>query len=132
MQTFLSSTHDANCPYFALCIAANQERMADEGGIEMLVTMLDSPHPHLQRQSAKALANLGVNAGNKDKICKAGGVPLLVRLAGAKNPNIAVEAVAALGNLAVNGESSGGRWLDRNRWESSITRLPPPGHDNRT
>lgn len=66
--------------------------------------MLDSPHPRLQRQSSKALANLGVNGGNKTKICRAGGVPSLIRLAGSKNTSIAVEAVAALANLAVNGE----------------------------
>lgn len=78
--------------------------MAEEGGIDELVGMLDSPHPHLQRQSSKALANLGVNGSNKDKICKAGGIQPLVRLAGSKSPNIAVEAVAALANLAVNGK----------------------------
>lgn len=88
-----------------LCYAAeNQELIAAEGGIDMLVVMLASPHPHLQRQSSKALANLGVNAGNKERICEAGGVPPLVRLAGSKNPGVAVEAVAALANLAVNGE----------------------------
>lgn len=84
--------------------AKNQEVMAKEGGIDMLIVMLESPHPHLQRQSSKALANLGVNAMNKERICKAGGVPPLVRLAGSNNAGVAVEAVAALANLAVNGE----------------------------
>lgn len=78
--------------------------MAEEGGIDMLVIMLASPQAHLQRQAAKALANLGVNSGNKQRICRAGGVPPLVRLAGSKNPEVAVEAVAALANLAVNGK----------------------------
>lgn len=84
--------------------AANQELMADEGGIDMLVEMLASTHPHLQRQSSKALANLGVNTKNKERICKAGGVGPLVKLADSKSPGVAVEAVAALANLAVNGE----------------------------
>lgn len=80
--------------------------MADEGGIDVLVSMLDSPHDHLQRQCSKALANLGVNMGNKGRICKAGAVTPLVKLAASKNPSIAVEAIAALANLAVNGELS--------------------------
>lgn len=85
--------------------AENQERMAEEGGIDMLVDMLASTHPHLQRQASKALANLGVNAKNKERISKAGGVGPLVKLADSKRPGVAVEAVAALANLAVNGES---------------------------
>lgn len=85
--------------------------MAEEGGIDMLVAMLGSTHPHLQRQASKALANLGVNANNKERISKAGGVGPLVKLAGSKSPGVAVEAVAALANLAVNGESI----LHRNR-----------------
>ena len=85
--------------------AENQELMAQEGGIDMLVVLLSSNHPHLQRQASKALANLGVNANNKERICHAGGVGPLVNLAHSKSPGVAVEAVAALANLAVNGES---------------------------
>ena len=36
--------------------------MANEGGIEMLIHLLASDNEHVQRQSAKALANLGVNS----------------------------------------------------------------------
>lgn len=85
--------------------AENQELMAEEGGIDMLVAMLGSTHPHLQRQASKALANLGVNAKNKKRISKVGGVAPLVKLAGSNKPGVAVEAIAALANLAVNGES---------------------------
>jgi hypothetical protein len=46
--------------------------MAKEGGIEMLISLLDSPHELIQRQSAKALANLGVNADNKRAIALKG------------------------------------------------------------
>lgn len=70
----------------------------------MLVVLLASPHLYLQRQAAKALANLAVNNSNKEMISKAGGVHPLVRLAGSKSAGVAVEAVAALANLAVNGE----------------------------
>ena len=35
--------------------------MADEGGIEMLIDLLSSKSDHVQRQAAKAIANLGVN-----------------------------------------------------------------------
>lgn len=79
--------------------------MAEEGAIDILVDMLASTHPHLQRQAAKALANLGVNTSNKERICTAGGVVPLVQLASSKSRGVAVEAVAALANLAVNGKS---------------------------
>lgn len=39
--------------------ADNQRLMAEEGGIQCLVQLLDSPSDLIQRQSAKALANLG-------------------------------------------------------------------------
>lgn len=78
--------------------------MAKEGGVDMLVVLLASPHTHTQRQAAKALANLAVNFSNKEMICRAKGVRPLVRLAGSKSAGVAVEAVAALANLAVNGE----------------------------
>ena len=41
--------------------AENQSKMATEGGIDMLVDLLGSANEHVQRQAAKALANLGVN-----------------------------------------------------------------------
>ncbi|CAM9244104.1 unnamed protein product [Choristocarpus tenellus] len=84
--------------------AENQTLMAEEGGIEALVAILDTHHINLQRQGAKALANLGVNTHNKELISRAKGIPPLIRLAGSKNTSVAVEAIAALANLAVNGE----------------------------
>lgn len=41
--------------------ADNQSKMATEGGIDMLIDLLGSSNEHVQRQAAKALANLGVN-----------------------------------------------------------------------
>ena len=35
--------------------------MAKEGGIEMLIELLQCRNDHVQRQAAKAIANLGVN-----------------------------------------------------------------------
>jgi hypothetical protein len=35
--------------------------MAKEGGLGMLIKLLHSPNETVQRQAAKALANLGVN-----------------------------------------------------------------------
>ena len=46
--------------------------MAKEGAIEMLIFLLDSNHELIQRQSAKALANLGVNSDNKRDIALKG------------------------------------------------------------
>lgn len=57
--------------------------MANGGAIESLIALLDSPSDLIQRQSAKALANLGVNADNKPKIADAGGIPKLIKLAAA-------------------------------------------------
>lgn len=48
--------------------------MAKEGAIEMLIDMLDGDLELVTRQSAKALANLGVNVDNKRKIALAGGM----------------------------------------------------------
>ena len=78
--------------------------MADEGGIECLISLLDSSNDLIQRQSAKALANLGVNADNKTKIAERGGIPKLIRLSGTPQVSVRIEAVAALANLAVNGK----------------------------
>lgn len=77
--------------------------MANEGGIECLITLLDSPNELIERQAAKALANLGVNSDNKPKIADAGAIPKLIKLAGSKVVGVRIEAIAALANLAVNG-----------------------------
>jgi HEAT repeat protein len=77
--------------------------MADEGAVECLIALLDSNSDLIQRQSAKALANLGVNNENKSKIAECGGLPKLVNLAGSKILGVRIEAIAALANLAVNG-----------------------------
>ena len=49
-------------PYASPCAADNQVKMAKEGGLEMLITLLKSTSDLVQRQAAKALANLGVNS----------------------------------------------------------------------
>ena len=69
----------------------------------MLVDLLSSDHELIQRQAAKALANLGVNNDNKRKIALAGGIPKLIRLASVHQISVKIEAVAALANLAVSG-----------------------------
>ena len=68
----------------------------------MLIGLLDSEHELIQRQSAKALANLGVNTDNKRSIALKGGIPKLVKLAGVPQLTVKIEAIAALANLAVN------------------------------
>jgi Armadillo/beta-catenin-like repeat len=78
--------------------------MAKEGGIEMLIYLLESDNELILRQSAKALANLGVNANNKRDIALKGGIPKLARVAGVPQVTVKIEAVAALANLAVNGK----------------------------
>lgn len=78
--------------------------MAEEGGIECLIGLLSSNNELIQRQSAKALANLGVNADNKPRIASAGGIPKLIALAGTSLIAVKIEAIAALANLAVNGQ----------------------------
>jgi IS4 transposase len=54
-------------------LAENQLLMAKEGAIEMLIHLLSNNYELVQRQAAKALANLGVNAENKRKIAECGG-----------------------------------------------------------
>ena len=89
---------------FAYLIADNQVMMAKEGAIACLIFLLDSPNELIQRQSAKALANLGVNSENKQRIADEGALPRLVVLSGAPQVNVRIEAIAALANLAVNGK----------------------------
>jgi hypothetical protein len=92
-----------SCAYFS---ADTQVLMAREGAIAPLIALLDSPSDLIQRQSAKALANLGVNSENKQRIAEEGALPRLVLLSGAPQVNVRIEAIAALANLAVNGKST--------------------------
>ena len=77
--------------------------MAKEGAIEMLIELLDCHHELIQRQAAKALANLGVNTDNKRKIAQKGALPKLISLASSSQVSVKIEAIAAIANLAVNG-----------------------------
>ena len=70
--------------------------------LTLLESLTTSDHELIQRQSAKALANLGVNPDNKRAIALKGGVPKLVRLAAVPYMSVKIEAIAALANLAVN------------------------------
>jgi uncharacterized protein YjeT (DUF2065 family) len=79
--------------------------MAEEGGVEMLVRLLAEPSDTVQRQAAKALANLGVHKDNKLRISSKGAVPPLIGLVVEGAVSVQIEAIAALANLAVNGES---------------------------
>ena len=39
----------------------NQVQLAQQGGVEMLISLLPNKNVHVQRQAAKALANLGIS-----------------------------------------------------------------------
>ncbi len=93
--------------------AENQRLMAEEGAVECLISLLDSSSELIQRQSSKALANLGVNNENKAKIADCGGIPKLVSLASSKALGVKIEAIAALANLAVNGNTFHAKWFLR-------------------
>ena len=47
----------------------NQVSMAQEGAIDMLVSLLGCENNKVQRQAAKALANLGVNGACYAVVC---------------------------------------------------------------
>lgn len=79
--------------------------MAEEGGVEMLVRLLAVKSDTVQRQAAKALANLGVHKKNKVLIAEKGAVGPLIALVESGPVGVQIEAVAALANLAVNGET---------------------------
>ena len=78
-------------------------KMAESKGIEMIIHLLSSSSAHVQRQSAKALANLGVNIDNKRKIAEANGIDPLIELIRSDTRGVQIEAIAAIANLAVNG-----------------------------
>lgn len=67
-----------------------------------LIALLSCPFDLIQRQAAKALANLGVNHDNKRIIAEAGGLFNLVTLAKTCTVPVKIECIAALANLAVN------------------------------
>ena len=95
--------HALYCNCTTAYTADNQILMANEGAIDCLIDLLASQNELIQRQSAKALANLGVSAENKPRIASAGGIPKLIALAGTPIVAVKIEAIAALANLAVNG-----------------------------
>ena len=54
----------ARCPCVidaATLAADNRQNIVEEGGIQPLIALMQSPNVEVQRQSTKAIANLAVN-----------------------------------------------------------------------
>jgi hypothetical protein len=77
--------------------------MAERDILVAIIRLLSVPNESVQRQAAKAIANLGVNKDNKVTIAGAGAIPPLVTLVKTSPIAVQIEAIAALANLAVNG-----------------------------
>ncbi|RHY33483.1 hypothetical protein DYB32_001600 [Aphanomyces invadans] len=92
--------------------ADNQTKMANEGGIDMLIHLLQSNNEHVQRQAAKALANLGVNGlvfhtnisyANEIEIAQEGGLKPIIQAAKSDSMELQSQVARALRNLSLGG-----------------------------
>merc|ERR1711998_85001 len=58
----------------------NQETIVSEGGLQLLIPLMQSPEQEVQRLAVHSLANLSVNEKNRDRIVDEGALPPLVAL----------------------------------------------------
>ena len=114
-----------------VCVCAKKISNNIQFDLTILPSASSASNEHVQRQAAKALANLGVNADNKvtklarpcrrsyshsyslsfaklqATIARKGGITPLISLAETGTEGVQIEAVAALANLAVNDDNEG-------------------------
>lgn len=83
------------------CIDLNQAKIAEEGGIEPLVSLLDSELEHVLVNCVNALRVLcDGNHDNQTAIAKSGAVDILTELLSAKSKNLQANTAACLSSLA--------------------------------
>jgi len=82
---------------------AGKEQIGAEGGIEVILELLQSNDLDIQQNAAKLLRSISVNEKNQEKIAQAGGIPLLVQMLSCKDdPTLKLACTATLWNLSVN------------------------------
>ncbi|XP_042507415.1 protein ARABIDILLO 1-like [Macadamia integrifolia] len=83
------------------------EAVMRDGGIRLLLDLAKSCREGLQSESAKAIANLSVNAKVAKAVAEEGGINILAGLARSMNRLVAEEAAGGLWNLSVGEEHKG-------------------------
>ncbi|EXB37624.1 Protein ARABIDILLO 1 [Morus notabilis] len=83
------------------------EAVMRDGGIRLLLNLAKSWREGLQSESAKAIANLSVNANVAKAVAEEGGITILAGLARSMNRLVAEEAAGGLWNLSVGEEHKG-------------------------
>ncbi|XP_043715722.1 protein ARABIDILLO 1-like [Telopea speciosissima] len=83
------------------------EAVMRDGGIRLLLDLAKSYREGLQSESAKAIANLSVNAKVAKAVAEEGGINILAGLARSMNRLVAEEAAGGLWNLSVGEEHKG-------------------------
>lgn len=82
----------------------NQETIVSEGGLGLLVPLMESKDREVQRLSVHTIANLSVNAKNRHPIVEADSLPALVSMLSSPSSEIQRQSSKALANLAVDVE----------------------------
>ncbi|KAH9627473.1 hypothetical protein KSS87_006164 [Heliosperma pusillum] len=80
------------------------EAVMHAGGVQLLLRLASSWREGLQAESAKAIANLSVNANVAKAVADEGGITILANLARSMNRLVAEEAAGGLWNLSVGEE----------------------------
>lgn len=80
----------------------NQETIVCEGGLGLLVPLMESKDREVQRLAVHSIANLSVNAKNRHPIVEADTLPVLVTMLSAPSSEIQRQSSKALANLAVD------------------------------
>ncbi|XP_074263151.1 protein ARABIDILLO 1 [Silene latifolia] len=83
------------------------EAVMHAGGVQLLLRLASSWREGLQAESAKAIANLSVNANVAKAVADEGGITILANLARSMNRLVAEEAAGGLWNLSVGEEHKG-------------------------
>ncbi|CAM6093941.1 unnamed protein product [Calypogeia fissa] len=86
---------------------ARAEAVMNGGGIASLLDLAKSCREAVQSESAKAIANLSVNAEVAKTVATEGGIKILAALARSPNRWVAEEAAGGLWNLSVGEEHKG-------------------------
>ncbi len=82
-----------------------QRQIVDYGGLKLLVPLINSRNPEVQRLSAHALANFSVNSENKEIMAEEGAIEMLVQLLDSDVEQTQRQSAKALANLGVNGDN---------------------------
>merc|ERR1712166_1091732 len=80
----------------------NQETIVNEGGLSLLVPLMQSSDREVQRLAVHSLANLSVNVKNRPKIVQAETLDVLIGMLSSPLPEVQRQSAKTIANLAVD------------------------------